>query len=104
MTRPERVDLRLATATAKVGSGSKSEEQDPGVENYVEAVVGADQIVQKEDIPTGGVTSRLAAVNMDWDNIRAMDVMAVASSFTPSKGKVLQRVWERMLMKESNAN
>ena len=33
------------------------------------------------DIPSGEVTSRLAVVNMDWDNIRAVDLMAVFSSF-----------------------
>jgi len=42
----------------------------------------------QEQIPIGEVTSRLAAVNMDWDNIRAVDLMAVASSFLPPDGKL----------------
>ena len=43
-----------------------------------------------QGIPTGEVTSRLAAVNLDWDNIRAVDLMAVASSFCPNDGKILK--------------
>ncbi|KAG9534501.1 hypothetical protein KCU79_g22132, partial [Aureobasidium melanogenum] len=33
------------------------------------------------DVPLGDVSSRLAVVNLDWDNIRAEDLMAVAQSF-----------------------
>ncbi|OAL45301.1 hypothetical protein IQ07DRAFT_576782 [Pyrenochaeta sp. DS3sAY3a] len=43
-------------------------------------------------VPTGDISSRLAAVNMDWDNIRASDIMAVANSFVPSDGKILNVV------------
>lgn len=43
---------------------------------------------QTEDIPMGEVSRRIAAVNLDWDNIRAMDIMAVASSFAPTEGKI----------------
>jgi hypothetical protein len=32
-------------------------------------------------VPTGEVTRRLAVVNLDWDNVRAADIFAVASSF-----------------------
>ena len=32
-------------------------------------------------IPRGEVSNRLAVVNLDWDNIRAVDLMAVFSSF-----------------------
>ncbi len=37
-------------------------------------------------VPTGEVTSRLAVVNLDWDNVRAQDIFAVASSFLPAQG------------------
>ncbi|USW56975.1 Putative pre-rRNA-processing protein Esf1 [Septoria linicola] len=43
---------------------------------------------QTEDIPMGEVTKRIACVNLDWDNIRAADILAVASSFLPASGKV----------------
>jgi hypothetical protein len=41
-----------------------------------------------EQVPMGEVSKRIAAVNLDWDNIRAADIMAVAASFTPTAGKV----------------
>ena len=43
---------------------------------------------QSEEIPTGEVSRRIAVVNLDWDNIRAADIMAVASSFSPQNGKI----------------
>ena len=43
-----------------------------------------------EGIPRGEVSSRLAVVNLDWDNIRAMDLMAVFSSFVPGNGRILK--------------
>lgn len=39
---------------------------------------------QQSDVPLGDVTNRIAVVNLDWDNIRAEDLMAVFSSFTTS--------------------
>ena len=39
-------------------------------------------------IPVGEVTSRIAVVNLDWDNIRAADLMAVFSSFVPATGAI----------------
>jgi hypothetical protein len=41
------------------------------------------------EVPTGEATSRLAVVNLDWDNIRAQDIMAVAASFVPEGGRIL---------------
>jgi len=31
------------------------------------------ELAGQAEVPTGEVTRRLAAVNMDWDGIRAMD-------------------------------
>ncbi|RPB25923.1 hypothetical protein L211DRAFT_805632 [Terfezia boudieri ATCC MYA-4762] len=42
-----------------------------------------------EEIPTGDIYRRLAVVNLDWDNVRAVDLMATLSSFKPKDGKVL---------------
>lgn len=42
------------------------------------------------DIPMGEVTSRIAIVNLDWDNIRAADIMAVINSFLPPTGTLLK--------------
>ena len=43
-----------------------------------------------DGIPMGEVSSRIAVVNLDWDNIRAADLMAVFSSFVPSSGQILK--------------
>jgi len=42
-----------------------------------------------EEAPTGDVYRRLAVVNLDWDNVHAVDLMATLSSFKPEDGKVL---------------
>ncbi len=42
------------------------------------------------DIQMGDVSSRIAVVNLDWDNIRAADLMAVFSSFLPAGGRLLK--------------
>ncbi len=48
--------------------------------------------VEQQDAPTGEVTSRIAIVNLDWDNVRATDLMAVFSSFLPSTGGSILKV------------
>ncbi|KAH6614152.1 hypothetical protein C7974DRAFT_71967 [Boeremia exigua] len=62
---------------------SSSDEEEEEVEEQVE-LAGDDN-----EVPTGDISSRLAAVNMDWDNIRASDIMAVANSFVPADGRIL---------------
>lgn len=47
---------------------------------------------QQSNIPMGDVTSRIAVVNLDWDNIRAADLMAVFTSFLPPSGAKLLTV------------
>jgi hypothetical protein len=67
-------------------SSSDEEEEEEAVEQQAE-LAG-----QGSEVPTGEVTSRLAVVNMDWDNIRAMDIMGVANSFVPADGRILSVV------------
>lgn len=43
----------------------------------------------QSNIPWGEATRRFAAVNLDWDNIRAVDLMVLFSSFAPPNGRVL---------------
>jgi hypothetical protein len=35
------------------------------------------------------VTERIAAVNLDWDQIKAVDIFMMLQSFTPSTGSVV---------------
>jgi hypothetical protein len=44
----------------------------------------------KADVPTGEISSRIAVVNLDWDNIRAEDLMAVISSFLDAGSMLLK--------------
>ena len=46
------------------------------------------QVDRKANVPMGEASSRLAVVNLDWDNIRAVDLMAVFSSFCPPNGRI----------------
>ncbi|KAJ2546699.1 pre-rRNA-processing protein esf1 [Coemansia sp. RSA 1933] len=42
-----------------------------------------------DDIPRGDETKRFACINMDWNNVRAVDLLAVFSGFTPDGGSVI---------------
>jgi hypothetical protein len=48
------------------------------------------QTRQEADVPMGEISSRLAVVNLDWDNIRAVDLMAAFLSFKPPQGRILK--------------
>ena len=67
-------------------SFSSSEEDSDLEEDEIEEAELAPQT--HSDVPVGEVSSRLAVVNLDWDNIRAQDLMAVFSSFVDTVGKL----------------
>ncbi|WBW71890.1 pre-rRNA processing protein Esf1 [Schizosaccharomyces osmophilus] len=70
---------------------SESEESDEESENEVQPEVTELAGLESEDrIPRGNETSRIAVVNMDWDNIEAVDLFAALSSFCPPSGKLLK--------------
>ena len=72
---------------AAVSSGNSSSEEDE-LDNLGEEEVFGLLNDQDGSIPKGEVSSRLAIVNLDWDNIRAVDLMAVFSSFAPTHGRI----------------
>ncbi|VBB84358.1 Putative Pre-rRNA-processing protein ESF1 [Podospora comata] len=43
---------------------------------------------EKEDVPEGEITNRFAVVNIDWDHIKSVDLMALFSSFVPPGGRI----------------
>jgi len=45
---------------------------------------------EQENIPTGEATSRFAVLNLDWDNIHALDLFVLFNSFCSGKQKVLK--------------
>ncbi|KAK3714922.1 pre-rRNA-processing protein esf1 [Vermiconidia calcicola] len=72
-------------------SESEPEEESGSDEESEDEAELADETAgheQTEDIPMGEVSRRIAVVNLDWDNIRAIDIMAVASSFVPVDGNI----------------
>lgn len=73
---------------AREGGFSSSEddssEEDDEEEDEVEDQARPDEI----DVPMGDISRRIAIVNLDWDNIRAVDLMAVANSFVPTGGRI----------------
>lgn len=72
-------------------SESSSDEESTSEEESDEEAELADETAgqeQTEDIPMGEESHRIAAVNLDWDNIRASDILAVAQSFVPSSGRI----------------
>ncbi|KAI0437435.1 hypothetical protein F4803DRAFT_538953 [Xylaria telfairii] len=43
---------------------------------------------EQADTEAGEVTKRVAVVNLDWDNIKAVDLMVLFSSFVPQGGRI----------------
>lgn len=88
--RPRRYD------PAREGGFSSSEDSDSDEESEDEALdlaTGGDmQRLEREEIETGEVTTRIAIVNLDWDHVKSTDLMALFSSFIPANdgGKVLK--------------
>ncbi|PRW59387.1 Pre-rRNA-processing esf1 [Chlorella sorokiniana] len=73
--------------------GTAEEEEEPlNEEDLEEWGVGALAANPEEPIPLlPDATRRLAAVDLDWDHVRAVDILAVLRSFVP-KGGAIQRV------------
>lgn len=73
-------------------SDSSSEEETSSEEEEEDEADNDDEVEfpdkQQVNVPLGEVTNRIAVVNLDWDNIRAEDLMAVFSSFLPTGGRV----------------
>lgn len=69
---------------------SSSEEESSEEEDSADEAELAEETagMEQEEVPMGEVSKRIAAVNLDWDNIRAADIMAVAASFVPAGGRI----------------
>ncbi|KAL8871932.1 MAG: hypothetical protein Q9174_002345, partial [Haloplaca sp. 1 TL-2023] len=67
-----------------------SSEESVSEESEEEEVFGLleDQGAEGGEVSMGEVTSRIAVVNLDWDNIRAADLMAVFTSFLSNAGQI----------------
>ncbi|KAK4448409.1 Pre-rRNA-processing protein esf1 [Podospora aff. communis PSN243] len=66
-------------------SDSEAEVEDDGEE---EARPGIRPRKDAKAVETGEVTNRVAIVNIDWDHIKSVDLMALFSSFVPPGGRI----------------
>ncbi|KAK3898366.1 Pre-rRNA-processing protein esf1 [Staphylotrichum tortipilum] len=69
-------------------SESESEEEPEDEDETEESRPGIRLRREKQEVEEGEVTSRFAVVNMDWDHIKSMDLMALFSSFVPVGGRI----------------
>ncbi|KAI9742689.1 MAG: pre-rRNA-processing protein esf1 [Claussenomyces sp. TS43310] len=92
-------ELRRASAghdPARGGGFSASEDEDEEEDEedsnaeVEEAASFPDIREEQAGVPMGEVSRRFACVNMDFDNIRAVDLMAVFSSFVPAGGRIVK--------------
>jgi hypothetical protein len=84
-----KADAKYDAARGGGFSSSEDEEEDEeegGVE--IEEAEFPDMQAEQAGVEMGEVTTRFAAVNLDWDNIRSSDLMAVFSSFVQPGGKI----------------
>jgi len=86
------------------GSSSSEEHEGEQVESDVEKEVKPARVEdkeEKEDIPMGEATARIAVQNLDWARLRAQDIFAALLSFIPPGGKLLKvRVFQSLLGEE----
>ncbi|GMH42843.1 hypothetical protein BSKO_10762 [Bryopsis sp. KO-2023] len=99
---PEEVQHRADQVARMRGmlGGSSSEEMDSADEPLSEEEEGDDSDEldlwgvgayagnPEEEIPSGEATRRLAVVDLDWENIRAVDILNVMRSFLPTGGRI----------------
>lgn len=78
--RGEGVDSDASSDDDSDDSGSDSDSE---VEMEEEVV-----LADSQDIATGDESTTLAAVNLDWDHVRSVDLMATFSGFVPPKGEI----------------
>ncbi|KAF5520786.1 Pre-rRNA-processing protein esf1 [Colletotrichum aenigma] len=100
------VQRELAKADAKYdparGGGfseSESESESSDDDDEEEAEVVADPKAsmsrlrdEQAEVEDGEVTTRIAIVNLDWDNIKSADLFALFTSFLPSTGGRIEKV------------
>lgn len=68
-----------------------AEDEEGGAE--LEAGPALDRFREEQaGVETGEVTNRIAIVNLDWDHIKAPDLMALFSSFVPAAGGRIEKI------------
>ncbi|KAL1562330.1 pre-rRNA-processing protein esf1-like [Salvia divinorum] len=73
-----------------VDESSSTSATDSDDENYVDQEDEEDSLMPQEDVPEiDKETRRLAVVNLDWSQVRAVDLYVLLTSFLPKGGQIL---------------
>ena len=83
-------DESIVEAEESDSEEEEDEDEEPANEEP-ETLTSALQIPGDEEVPTGEASSRLAILNCDWSNLRAVDLLVVLQSFCPA-GTALKSV------------
>lgn len=80
----------FSSSESDTDSDSESvDEDDEGAHEEVDKAPDMQKYrTQQSEVETGEVTNRIAIVNMDWDNIKSIDLMALFKSFVPISGRI----------------
>ncbi|KAL2132425.1 hypothetical protein VTI74DRAFT_3794 [Chaetomium olivicolor] len=81
-------DGGFSSSESDSDSDEDSEERPEEEDEVEESRPGIRLRREKQEVEVGEVTNRFAVVNMDWDHIKAMDLMALFSSFVPVGGRI----------------
>ncbi|CAD1810694.1 nucleolar domain family protein [Candida parapsilosis] len=85
----EELDRARGKGLASSSSESSSDDSSSDSESELEEVESESEIELEENAPgEADPTSSFAVVNMDWDNLRAEDLMATFLSFVPKGGNI----------------
>jgi hypothetical protein len=83
------VDRARGEGPQESSSDDNSSESDSSDDDEEEEEEEEEFGVAGNDVELGDETDTLAVVNMDWDNVRAVDLMAAFSSFVPAHKRIL---------------
>ncbi|KAJ1824275.1 pre-rRNA-processing protein esf1 [Coemansia sp. RSA 2671] len=74
-----------------VSEDSSDSELDSDISDVEWGTVGGELSDEEEpeEVPRGDETKRFACVNMDWEHVRAVDLLTVFSAFKPDGGSVV---------------
>lgn len=94
----EKADTAYDPARGGGFSSSESDSDSDGESDSEEAPEAEDGVEEsrpgirlrrdKQEVEEGEVTRRFAVVNIDWDHIKSMDLLALFSSFVPVGGRI----------------
>ncbi|KAI7826353.1 hypothetical protein BX661DRAFT_183838 [Kickxella alabastrina] len=88
-------DIDRARGRGVDSDGSSDSEDDSDISDVEWGVLDGDDaglsdvMEDPDNIPRGDETRRFACVNMDWEHVRAVDLLAVFVGFKPDSGSVL---------------